>query len=397
LKKCDSLLHSPPRLWYGILNPLFVAVNSVSQTKCKVLCLGDGLEWQHARRGRRGRAALHDRARQRGCPLLPHLRWKGNVSEYVSSSGVEVAHFEYDPFGNLTVDTHANAAQFPYRFSTKPQDGVTGLYYYGYRWYDPATGRWPRRDPNGERGGLNLYGFVGNDSLNKWDLLGLRWPGVGEIDGPTPSEARGANVHPTRGDLVNPSGVDPSIFRKRTIIPPVEGLGAGEYDCCDDKPLRDAGESSLNDRYGDIEKGLVAESVPRRGEPDDISCHGINTRVSDLLAFDGKTGIKYGIPKCWECHVEHRSRDFFSTLMAMLGNTDRQTTDHWVVVCVSRNSGGGIVKEISFDYWDDMHVAGSDPDLNFRRTFYKAEGFENREAHHYVCGQTELKIKGSNP
>jgi len=45
--------------------------------------------------------------------------------------------------------------------------------YYGYRYYDPVTGRWPSRDPIGERGGVNLYGFVGNDGVNYWDNLGL--------------------------------------------------------------------------------------------------------------------------------------------------------------------------------------------------------------------------------
>lgn len=44
---------------------------------------------------------------------------------------------------------------------------------YGYRYYDPKTGRWPSRDPIGEEGGINLYGFVGNDGVNRWDLLGL--------------------------------------------------------------------------------------------------------------------------------------------------------------------------------------------------------------------------------
>jgi RHS repeat-associated protein len=46
------------------------------------------------------------------------------------------------------------------------------MYYYGYRYYDPETGRWPSRDPIEEQGGINLYGFVGNDGVNKWDLLG---------------------------------------------------------------------------------------------------------------------------------------------------------------------------------------------------------------------------------
>jgi integrase/recombinase XerD len=47
---------------------------------------------------------------------------------------------------------------------------------YGYRWYDPVTGRWPSRDPIGERGGINLYGFVENDSIVEFDVFGL-WHG----------------------------------------------------------------------------------------------------------------------------------------------------------------------------------------------------------------------------
>lgn len=34
------------------------------------------------------------------------------------------------------------------------------------------TGRWPSRDPIEERGGINLYGFVGNGATNKIDVLG---------------------------------------------------------------------------------------------------------------------------------------------------------------------------------------------------------------------------------
>jgi RHS repeat-associated protein len=49
----------------------------------------------------------------------------------------------------------------------------TGVIYYGYRYYDAVTGRWPSRDPIEERGGANLYAFVGNDGVNLWDYLGL--------------------------------------------------------------------------------------------------------------------------------------------------------------------------------------------------------------------------------
>ena len=122
-----------------------------------------------------------------GYSYYPTCDGNGNVSEYykyildndTGTTGNQTvsavaAHFEYDPFGNLTADTYGNAADFPFRFSTKPQDPVTGLYYYGYRWYGSLDGRWPSRDPIGEKGGNNLYGFVGNDGVNRVDLLGQK-------------------------------------------------------------------------------------------------------------------------------------------------------------------------------------------------------------------------------
>ena len=45
--------------------------------------------------------------------------------------------------------------------------------------YDPANGRWPSRDPIGERGGVNLYGMVGNDAVNFVDVLGMIGGGNG--------------------------------------------------------------------------------------------------------------------------------------------------------------------------------------------------------------------------
>ncbi|MFC7339625.1 RHS repeat-associated core domain-containing protein [Haloferula chungangensis] len=49
----------------------------------------------------------------------------------------------------------------------------TGVAYYGFRYYDPMAGRWPSRDPIEEQGGVNLYGFVGNNGVNGVDLTGL--------------------------------------------------------------------------------------------------------------------------------------------------------------------------------------------------------------------------------
>jgi RHS repeat-associated protein len=54
----------------------------------------------------------------------------------------------------------------------RPSSGMQ-VAYYGYRYYDPVTGRWPSRDPIEEEGGFNLYGFVENESVAQYDPLGL--------------------------------------------------------------------------------------------------------------------------------------------------------------------------------------------------------------------------------
>jgi len=46
--------------------------------------------------------------------------------------------------------------------------------YYGYRYYDPKTGRWPSRDPIEEDGGINLYVMVWNSPINWIDVWGLK-------------------------------------------------------------------------------------------------------------------------------------------------------------------------------------------------------------------------------
>ena len=99
----------------------------------------------------------------------------GNVVALTDAGdGEQSASYEYDPLGNLLEMSGVFAAQNPYRFSTKRQDALTGLYHYGYRSYDPVAGRWLSRDPIAEDGGLNLYGFVGNGPIGSVDVLGNR-------------------------------------------------------------------------------------------------------------------------------------------------------------------------------------------------------------------------------
>lgn len=111
-------------------------------------------------------------------PNYPTYDGNGNVSEYISPAGDIVAHFEYDTFGRSVVDTDS-AGIFAIRFGTKHKDVETGLYYYGYRYYNPTHGKWLNRDPLVEKGGLNLNAFCRNDAVNFIDVVGAsQWQPV---------------------------------------------------------------------------------------------------------------------------------------------------------------------------------------------------------------------------
>lgn len=56
---------------------------------------------------------------------------------------------------------------------------ASGVRYYGLRYYNPGTGRWISRDPIEERGGVNLYGMVGNNPISIVDIRGCYGVGPG--------------------------------------------------------------------------------------------------------------------------------------------------------------------------------------------------------------------------
>ena len=53
-------------------------------------------------------------------------------------------------------------------------DKETKLVHFGFRDYDPYTGKWTAKDPIGFAGGdSNLYGYVFGDSVNLVDVFGF--------------------------------------------------------------------------------------------------------------------------------------------------------------------------------------------------------------------------------
>jgi RHS repeat-associated protein len=80
--------------------------------------------------------------------------------------------YRYDLFGNAISKSGTLADANVYRFSSKEIHVNSGMYYYGQRFYDPNLQRWLNRDPLQELGGMNLYGFVGNNPLHSIDPWG---------------------------------------------------------------------------------------------------------------------------------------------------------------------------------------------------------------------------------
>lgn len=103
----------------------------------------------------------------------------------VDGSGAVITQEAYYPYGGTAVWAAASEVQGRYKFvrySGKEQD-ATGLYYYGYRYYQPWLGRWLSADPAGTVDGLNLFAMVGNNPVTRVDEQGLMLRSVANLFG----------------------------------------------------------------------------------------------------------------------------------------------------------------------------------------------------------------------
>jgi len=77
----------------------------------------------------------------------------GNVTAMVNTNGIVVAHYNYDPYGNLLGMGGPIAEANLYRFSSKEIHPNSALIYYLYRYLDSGLQRLLNRDPIEEFGG----------------------------------------------------------------------------------------------------------------------------------------------------------------------------------------------------------------------------------------------------
>ncbi|MGC1122709.1 MAG: RHS repeat-associated core domain-containing protein [Candidatus Methanofastidiosia archaeon] len=109
-----------------------------------------------------------------------HADHLGSTRLITDESGNIITEVSYTPFGESesTPDGEDNS----YLYTGKEHD-LTGLYYYGARYYDPETGRFTTRDPSlgtpGNPGTLNRYVYCLNNPLKYIDPDGCETANFG--------------------------------------------------------------------------------------------------------------------------------------------------------------------------------------------------------------------------
>jgi RHS repeat-associated protein len=172
-----------------------------------------------------------------------------------------------------------------------------------------GVGCWPSRDPIAERGGLNLYGFVGNDGVNWVDRLGLKKEcTLGSEKSDTTTSIGGFNPSGPPSDLVE-IGQDilDGISAMNNVSQPV-GVAGGAAGAAA------RGSSAVG---GAVRSGTSAAGR-RVGKPNlgqtAIDAVGVAAEITGLGLVGGminvkirccecvcKTGLFYKISYEWDC------------------------------------------------------------------------------------------------
>ncbi|MEI7911438.1 MAG: hypothetical protein WCK77_17535 [Verrucomicrobiota bacterium] len=194
---------------------------------------------------------------------------------------------------------------------------------------------WPSRDPIEEEGGMNLYGFVGNDGVDRVDRLEFDFgPGITDDE--------------TNRSIRNPSGRENFISR---------------CSICTSGKIEE-GAKKLLDAYKDFSTKKPA-SIPdqgKEGSGEDHSCYEVNSAL--LAWFRGGLSGDGKIP-CWTCKLAHRSQ---GPAIYWGPHYIGGGYDHWWIECQAFDTNGDVVKELSFDWWRQGATAGESPLIN-RKSF----------------------------
>ena len=206
----------------------------------------------------------------------------GSIREVVDNTGTLVTRYSYDPFGRNTKSSGTVDSDMLY----------TGHYYHEksslslapYRAYVAELGRWLSRDPIGEAGGINLYGYVSNNPMNFWDPLGLDvWhindrKAVGNVPG-GPYGHSAAIVGQPGGSLFTYHSFDPNGVAKYTfesLADAMQYAAKKGYDRYSQHQSCDEGDNSAREKAKEWEDDKYHPT-----------CHNCQNMVNEMMEAAG--------------------------------------------------------------------------------------------------------------
>ena len=216
----------------------------------------------------------------------PTYDGNGNIIAWLDNSASVVQRIDYDAFGNTLTKNgdFPDGVEVNFGFSTKYEDEETGLLYYGYRYYDPVTGRWSSRDPINEVGGPNIYAFVLNTGNNGYDYLGLVLDTIFDVGSIAYDIGKLAGaVHSDYDEGIRESLIDLSVDTTAALTPFVPAGASKAKRAADALAWKKKVDRARKAKAKKYKRQRKARANPNKGEGiDDIKDAGLRSRCQRL-------------------------------------------------------------------------------------------------------------------
>ncbi len=115
-----------------------------------------------------------------GTTLYAYKNMLSSVTALFDSRGSVANFYPYDAWGNTSTWPDPATDPNPCGYTGREWDAVA-MYYYRYRFYSSAYGRFLHLDPRGFEAGPNLYAYVANQTTTGIDPFGLSGNSVGGV------------------------------------------------------------------------------------------------------------------------------------------------------------------------------------------------------------------------
>jgi RHS repeat-associated protein len=202
----------------------------------------------------------------------------GNVTALINAADNSLsARYEYSAFGQLLRATGSLAFKNQFRFSTKFADDESGLIYYGYRYFNPSSGKWISRDPLEEKGGINLLVFCLNHPINRIDTDGRDGDEISLMS----SMGTAAAISGFSGAAISGSI---GIFKK-------EFLNSGTWAGIGKEALEGGFLGALMGPIGEFADALQAEAGLGEGMVGTEFATGLSWGIQGMMATAGGAGL----------------------------------------------------------------------------------------------------------